>query len=92
MTPDELSRYAYQGAKPEEGLSDQDELLYWRLYEIYLKLKQNKITVEQGKQMKELEVVKYHAKQLRAKRINEILKLYAGATERNDDGEVILNG
>jgi len=88
MDIDELSRCAYQGTKPSDGLSDQDELLYWRLYEIYMKVKLGTVTVDEGKRLKLLEVAKYQAKQLRAKRINQILAKYAGAEESKTDGHL----
>lgn len=88
MDIDELSRCAYQGTKPGDGLSDQDELLYWRLFEIYMKVKRNEVTVDEGKRLKQLEIAKYQAKQLRAKRINQILAIYAGAEESKTDGHL----
>lgn len=80
-----LAERAYKGQKPD-GLSDRDELLYWRLYEIYQKARSGEIDAEQGGQIKKFEILKYKAKLLRAERINQILKVYAGATESKDDG------
>ena len=80
-----LAERAYKGQKPD-GLSDRDELLYWRLYEIYQKARSGDIDAEQGGQLKKIEILKYKAKVLRAGRINQILKQYAGAEESNDDG------
>ena len=83
MTVEQLSRLAYNESVPDDlpDLPPQDEILYWRLHELYRKVRAGEITVDQGRAFKELQVLYYNGKAEQQKRVNEILKRYAGAKE-----------
>lgn len=87
LTEDQISQYAFRGDVVPEGLTTHEEILYWRLREIYRQAKEGQITAEQGAALKKMQVLIFQSKTLRAKRVNEILARYAGAEERNDDGD-----
>lgn len=86
MTVDEISRYAANGKKPD-GMNMHEELLFYRLRDIYAAAKAGRIATKQGADMKKMEVLYFQGKMEQEKRVNKILAQYAGAEVKKNDSE-----
>lgn len=87
MTVDEISRFAASGRKPD-GMTTLEEVLFYRLRDIYADARAGRVTNQEGAERKKMELLYHQGKLEQEQRRNKIIALYAGAERRgNDDGK-----
>ena len=84
MSPDDISRFAASGKKPE-SLTILDELLYYRLRDIYSAAREGRITNKQGAEMKKTELLYHQGRVDRENFKNRLIGKSLGAEERKPD-------